>query len=205
MADTKHYELMYIIPAKFAGEELTTIKNKVKEILTTEGAEISNESEMGRRRLSYPIKHVYQGFYFVLEMDLEPGKLKRVNDLLTLMTKVLRFIIVDKRIMTEREIESVRRMHEALEAELREKGIIKDDVKVETPVVAVIKEDVVKEVKEEAVKEVKEEAKEEAKEELVEEVKEEVKKEEKDETKVSLEEMDKNLDDIVSGDINELL
>src|SRR6056297_1815619 len=103
MSEKKHYELMFIIPAKFAGEELGTLRDKVKKVLLDNEAEITKETEMGRKRLNYPIKNVYQGFYFVTEFDLLGEKLEAIHTELKLMPEVLRYMIVKKRVLSETE------------------------------------------------------------------------------------------------------
>jgi small subunit ribosomal protein S6 len=212
--DPKHYELMYIVPAKFAGEELESIKTKINDLLVNHGAEVTNQVDMGRLRLAYPIKQVFQGFYYVLEFNAEPAKVRKMENLLRIMPEILRYLLINKRILTERELEAEKRLNAAVEAEVRAKGYREthnDDVRSERPrrkeaVVEVREEEVLPEVMIDPVsaemnletaavlEEVAEVEKEEKK----------IRKSAKGK-KISLEEMDSNLDDLISDDINKLL
>lgn len=204
MNDKQHYELMFIVPAKFAGEELSSIKDKVKDLLAQSEGEITKESDMGRRRLAYPIKHVYQGFYFVMEFDVLAGALEKINTSLKLMPEILRYLLITKRVLTERELQAEERLNAAIRAELIEKGVIKEDRRYDSKKDSESADDSLETPSEkpaEAPKKVKEKK-------VVEETVEApvVKEEEAvDESKLKLEELNENLDDIISGDINDLL
>ena len=208
--DPKHYELMYIVPAKFAGEELESIKNKISDLLTSNGGEITKKQEMGRLRLAYPIKGVFQGFYYVLEFNAEPEKVKKVETLLRIMPEVLRFLLINKRVLTERELEAESRLNAAVEAEMRAKGynreVQSEDVRPErsfrkeVPVAELVVEAPVDPVIDEMSLEAPALA-----EVIKDEVKEEKKTRKSKDKKISLEEMDTNLDDLISDDINKLL
>jgi small subunit ribosomal protein S6 len=213
--DPKHYELMYIIPAKFAGEELESIKTKISDLLISHNAEITKQLEMGRLRLAYPIKGVFQGFYYVLEFNAEPAKVRKVEGLLRIMPEVLRYLLINKRVLTERELEAESRLNAAVEAEMRAKGYAReaqsDDVRPdrsyrkEVPVAEVMAEEIIPEV---AIDPVSAEMNLETAaivEKIAEEVKEEKKARKGKDKKISLEEMDTNLDDLISDDINKLL
>ena len=208
MNDKQHYELMFIVPAKYAGEELSGIKDKVKDLLAQSEAEITKEKDMGRRRMAYPIDHIYQGFYFVMEMDLPSSELEKIYTALKLMPEVLRYIMVQKRVLSERELDSEAKLNAAVRAELIEKGVIKDDRKVVTERVEAPRVEKVEEKKEEKVEtqniasEVEEKKEEKVETQNIASVEKEKKE---DDSKVKLEELDKNLDDIISDDINELL
>jgi len=212
--EMKHYELMYIVPAKFAGEELESIKTKINDLLANHGAEVTGQNDMGRLRLAYPIKQVFQGFYYVLEFNAEPAKVRKMESLLRIMPEILRYLLINKRILTERELEAEKRLNAAVEAEVRAKGyreMPSDDARSERPrrkeaVAEVIAEEVLPEVMIDPVsaemnletaavlEEVAEVEKEEKK----------ARKSAKDK-KISLEEMDSNLDDLISADIDKLL
>ncbi|HPL93004.1 MAG TPA: 30S ribosomal protein S6 [bacterium] len=209
--ELKHYELMYIVPAKFAGEELESIKNKISDLLTGNGAEITKTQEMGRLRLAYPIKGVFQGFYYVLEFNAEPVKVRKVESLLRIMPEVLRYLLINKRVLTERELEAESRLNAAVEAEMRAKGYREMPAEDVRPERAARKETVAEMVAEETVAPVIDPVSAEmnSDETIVEAVAEEVKEEKKTrkskDKKISLDEMDNNLDDFISDDINKLL
>lgn len=209
--ELKHYELMYIVPAKFAGEELESIKNKIGDLLIGNGAEITKQQEMGRLRLAYPIKGVFQGFYYVLEFNVEPAKVKKIESLLRIMPEVLRYLVINKRVLTERELEAESRLNAAVEAEMRAKAsrdIPADDVRPERVAhKETVAEMMAEEIAEPLIDPVSAEMN--SDETIMEAVTEEVKAEKKTrkskDKKISLEEIGSNLDDLISDDINKLL
>ncbi len=90
-----HYEIMYIVPLKVGDDEASTAtQDKVRTMLTTEGASITKEELMGKRKLAYPINHIRHGIYVVLECELDPAKMKRINDWFRLSTEILRAQII---------------------------------------------------------------------------------------------------------------
>jgi small subunit ribosomal protein S6 len=99
----QHYELLYIIPVKFAGTEFEKIQNKVKDIIQKEGGEIDYEENLGKKKLAYAIKHNTQGFYILNEFDIETDKIKILNEKIKLTSEVLRHLIVKKKKITEEE------------------------------------------------------------------------------------------------------
>ena len=157
----QHYELLYIIPAKYTTEEVKPIVERLTGLVKTAGGEITKSEDLGKQKLAYPIDHTYHGYYFLNEFDMEPLSLKKLDDNLRLDNDVLRHLLTKKRIKTADEINQEKK------AEAR-----------------ILKE----------------------KEKEMNKVEEEVKKEEKIEApakskKVSLEELDQKLDEILKSDV----
>lgn len=91
-----HYELLYIISGNYTEEELQPIKQEVNDMLAVAGAKILLEDTLGKRKLSYPIKGLHQGYYLLAEFELEGEKLKALNQNLRLSSSVVRHIIVKR-------------------------------------------------------------------------------------------------------------
>ncbi len=109
-----HYEIMYIVPIKVTGDEPTAVQDKVRAMLQAEGAAITREDVMGKRKLAYPINHVRHGSYVVLECDLSPDKVKKVDDWFRLSPDILRALMVTKKVKSPAQLERER----ALQAKL---------------------------------------------------------------------------------------
>jgi small subunit ribosomal protein S6 len=137
---------MYIIPLKVGSDETTTVQEKVRTMLQSEGAKITNEIEMGKRKLAYPIKHIRHGSYVVIECNLEPTKVKNLNDWFRMSPEILRAQIVAKQLKSPEQMERERTFQEKL-ARLHAKA---EEVVKPTP----IKQEEIKE-KKEAVSKVK--------------------------------------------------
>lgn len=99
----QYYELIYIIPVKFAGKEFEKIQNKIKEIIQQEGGQIAYEESLGKKKLSYVIKRNSQGFYIVNEFEVESNRIKTINEKIKLTQEIIRHLIFRKKKITEEE------------------------------------------------------------------------------------------------------
>ena len=93
-ADAVKYELMVMI-APDIGE--AAIKNRVdalKKTLTDFGGEITFEDDWGVRELAYSIGKHDQGYYFVLDVNLDSKHVKELERILRLEVEVLRHLIM---------------------------------------------------------------------------------------------------------------
>ncbi len=68
----------------------------VRDLLTTLGGEISEESSLGRRRLVYPIKKESQAVYTTYVFSIDAKQLVELNRRLSLNTQLLRYLITVK-------------------------------------------------------------------------------------------------------------
>ncbi|MBD3359726.1 MAG: 30S ribosomal protein S6 [Candidatus Buchananbacteria bacterium] len=157
----EHYELLYIVPISYSVDELKPITEKIIKLIKDYNGEITKEEDLGKLKLAYPIKQQSHGYYQLVEFKLPTNVLKSLNESLRLINEVLRFLIVKKKIKTEKEL-------------IKEKAL----------------QDKLAKKKEEAIEKIKA-AKEEPKE----------KTQEKDgQDKVSLEDLDKKLDELLDTD-----
>ena len=84
----EHYEMLYIIPIKFNDDEAKNIVSEVKKLISDNQGEITYEENLDKRKLAYPIKQTYQGYYTLVEFDLPKANLKKVDEKLKLMAEV---------------------------------------------------------------------------------------------------------------------
>lgn len=89
---------------KFLGEEETVVE-KVNGLLKKHEAQITSENMLGKQRLAYPIDKASQGIYVATEFDLEPDRLAKLNSELLLTKELLRHLIIVKKQKTEADIE----------------------------------------------------------------------------------------------------
>ena len=89
-----HYEILYLASASYTESELTPIQDKVKEFIKKYQGQITSEENLGKKKLAYPIKQNYQGYYLLYEFDLPGESLKDLERSLRLTGDVLRHIIV---------------------------------------------------------------------------------------------------------------
>jgi len=129
-SEIPHYELLYIISNKYSEDELGPIVDKVKNLIKENQGNITLSEEWGKKRLAYQIKSFYYGYYNLIEFDLAPDKLVKIDRMLRLMNEILRHQIVTKRIKTMAEIERDKKIAEKIAAKsVTEEKVAKEKVK----------------------------------------------------------------------------
>ena len=74
----KKYEIMFIVRPTLTEEEIKKVAKNFENVLTTNGANVTNVKEMGQRELAYEIKKFKNGYYYV--MTLEASDDKAINE-----------------------------------------------------------------------------------------------------------------------------
>jgi len=191
----KHYELTYIVSIKYLESELQQVMDQVSGLLKEFGGVVTSEQVLGKQRLAFPIKFTHQGTYVVLEFDMEAENIKKLDDLLKLKAELLRHLLITKRVRTEEEIKREKELQEKLrqekenelnEMEQKSKDRVKKDGVRKTAKRAPVKAAPVEAKPEAPVAEKTEAAKPEAK---------------KKAEKVSMEDIDKKIDEILTEEI----
>ncbi|HKI06449.1 MAG TPA: 30S ribosomal protein S6 [Thermoanaerobaculia bacterium] len=90
------YELMFVVDPRVADEDVVTMTNDYKNMITTAGSQITSEENWGRRKLAFPIEKLNEGKYVLLYVSSETGKtaLPEVEHRLRQNEKILRFLTV---------------------------------------------------------------------------------------------------------------
>jgi len=66
------YELLYILPTRYTDTEVEGIQAKVKGLVEKSGAKVMKEDNLGRIRLAYPIKQIRHGSYILSYFEVAP-------------------------------------------------------------------------------------------------------------------------------------
>jgi small subunit ribosomal protein S6 len=90
------YELFYIVAPSHTEKELPEINQKMKDFLSQFGAQNLEEKILGEKKFAYPIKKLSQGFYLLINFEVEPAKVKEINDKLKQMPNIVRHLITKK-------------------------------------------------------------------------------------------------------------
>jgi small subunit ribosomal protein S6 len=88
-----HYELIFIIKTSITDEERKKQIESVEKIIEKEG-KIRSKEEMGKRTLAYNISGEKEGFYLIMKLELDGGKIKILNSKLNLENNLLRHMFV---------------------------------------------------------------------------------------------------------------
>lgn len=87
------YELLYLVPAPLTEKDLPNVSKKAKGVIEKLGGKISKEENLGNKKLAYQIKQIYRGFYLLLNFEIDPKKLKELDQKLKLIPEILRHLV----------------------------------------------------------------------------------------------------------------
>ena len=93
----KNYEIMFIVRPTLGEAEVKKVIKDFGKTLTSNGAKITNETDMGQRELAYEIKDFKSGFYYVYDIESKDDKAIKEFDRLALISKdIIRHLIAKK-------------------------------------------------------------------------------------------------------------
>ena len=90
------YELIFIVDPRVSDEDVVTLIQEYKQMISAGGSEISTEENWGRRKLAYPIEKLTEGKYVFLGVTSQGGKtsLPEVEHRMRQNDKILRYLTV---------------------------------------------------------------------------------------------------------------
>ena len=88
------YELAVVVSAKIEDDERAAVIEKVKDIITTNGGNITNVDEWGKRRFAYEIQKMKEGFYYFIQFEAESSAPAEIESRIRIMDNVLRYLVV---------------------------------------------------------------------------------------------------------------
>lgn len=90
----RKYEIMFIVRPTVSEDELKKVVKNFSDILTTNGAKITDTNDMGQRELAYEIKKFKSGYYYVINLDANDDKAIKEFDRLALISNdIVRHLI----------------------------------------------------------------------------------------------------------------
>ena len=89
----KKYEVMFIAkPLEEA--EVTPIVAFISNLLTKTGAKIEKVDLWGKRHLAYPVKKQNDGYYVLINFEIEPDAIFEIDRVIKIREEILRHLIV---------------------------------------------------------------------------------------------------------------
>ncbi|MCR4278321.1 MAG: 30S ribosomal protein S6 [bacterium] len=88
------YELLYIIPATIADDELSSVEGSVSALLEKHGAQTIESTRLGKLRFAYPINKTRYGHYTLVHFDAEGESMAKIDMELRILNTVLRYIVL---------------------------------------------------------------------------------------------------------------
>ncbi|MBE6024030.1 MAG: 30S ribosomal protein S6 [Cellulosilyticum sp.] len=90
----RNYELSVVLFSTLSEEEKVATLEKVKELITRFGGEITNVDDWGKRKLAYEIEKQREGFYYFIQFQAEASTPAEIESRVRIMEPVLRYLIV---------------------------------------------------------------------------------------------------------------
>jgi small subunit ribosomal protein S6 len=92
----REYEVMAILDPEADEQKVGGVVDRITQILSEHGGEVSNVDRMGRRRLAHEINRRSEGVYVLVLFKSEPEALHELDRVLLLADEVIRFKIIRK-------------------------------------------------------------------------------------------------------------
>ncbi|MBI4599821.1 30S ribosomal protein S6 [Candidatus Uhrbacteria bacterium] len=92
-----HYEFLGILSGSHADTEVGAIISSIEETIKKHTETIHYVQNLGRRKLAYPVKHQGHGTYVLIEFDAPGDAVKKLDRLFRLTNELLRHCIVRRK------------------------------------------------------------------------------------------------------------
>lgn len=87
------YELMTIYSGSLPEAEAKKVSEQVQGVITSHEGKIEKSDFWGKRKFAYEIKHATDGYYEVINFELDPTKLAAAQLKLKLVNNIVRYLI----------------------------------------------------------------------------------------------------------------
>jgi len=89
----RSYEVMLAINPQLEDEELDSLLNKIKKLITDAKGEITKTDKWGKRKLAYEIKDFTEAIYVVLNFNADGKIIPEFERVVKLEEKVIRYLL----------------------------------------------------------------------------------------------------------------
>ncbi len=90
----KSYEGMFIFKPDLTKEETEKVLSQVKDILKKNNGTAKEVKEIGKQKLTYSIKKCKEGFYYLINFDINPDSIAKIKRAFSLNESIVRELIV---------------------------------------------------------------------------------------------------------------
>lgn len=90
----KAYELLYIVDPSSNEEVRAAVAERINGTITSQGGEIDNIDDWGKRKLAYEIDHLSEGIYILVNFHADPTHVQELDRVLRITDAVKRHMIV---------------------------------------------------------------------------------------------------------------
>jgi small subunit ribosomal protein S6 len=89
----KPYEMMTIYKVDLGDQAAKDLSSKVQEMITSVEGKVSKAQFWGKRRFAYEMKHYQEGYYDVINFEIDSAKISKFKSKLNILNGLLRYLI----------------------------------------------------------------------------------------------------------------
>jgi small subunit ribosomal protein S6 len=94
MTQMNQYELIYIIQPELDSDATKAVDERVNQAITNNKGEITSSEMWGQRKLAYPIKKYFEGYYILHNVQMPPSAVTEVERIMRLNEDIIRFLVI---------------------------------------------------------------------------------------------------------------
>lgn len=91
------YELMYIVSSAVADDQVPAVSSQVLQFIGDGGGTVINETQLGKKKLAYPIKKTRNAFYVAVTFNMPAPALNAFDAKIRTQTgTIVRYLIINQ-------------------------------------------------------------------------------------------------------------
>ncbi|QSQ08677.1 30S ribosomal protein S6 [Koleobacter methoxysyntrophicus] len=90
----RNYETLFIIDPNLDEEAIKNLIEKFKGLIETNGGEITNLDEWGKRRLAYKVENLTEGYYVLINFKGEPAVAQDLERVFKITDGIVKYLII---------------------------------------------------------------------------------------------------------------
>ena len=105
------YELMYILASSVSDDQIPDVTGQILQFVSDFGGTDIQETQLGKKKLAYPVKKTRNGFYGVIDFSMEGSKINDLDAKIRTQNTIIRYILVNQdehleRLSRDREVQA---------------------------------------------------------------------------------------------------
>ncbi len=89
-----NYEMVTVFRPGATDADNEQLIETLKQLITGLGGEIAKVEPWGKKKLAYPIAHLSEGYYVLMQFNMSPGKTREIESKLNINEQVLRHMLI---------------------------------------------------------------------------------------------------------------
>jgi small subunit ribosomal protein S6 len=94
LAENRVYEVVFIVDTDTSDEDLTSLTENLRAIITDQGGSVTKSEVMGRRQLAYKVGRKSEGVYVLFEVEGTGREIAELERRMRVSDQVLRYLTV---------------------------------------------------------------------------------------------------------------